>query len=292
MRTRVISVLIVGVLLSGCLGSCLLGRYIFSEREYTVAVLDCGKGRQIILKSWVRHEGISDLHYEVRADGLAGVSTTATDARGRAFWEAREPGFDFGQLHYSTVVSKDGELVGVVAREFPYSLIVVHDFATGESWPHDLRRYQQVKGEKVRGSLHDGLLREQALRERLEQDNPQLGAVAKLRDKAYLEERGYLDLSYSQVGDDDLARLAGHSKLEVLRLESSLITDRGLIHLTTMPQLRTLLLSHTAITDVGLTHLGHAKGLWSVELNGSIVTRQGIEALRKRLPNVEIRWQE
>lgn len=305
----------------GCVGLVCVGVWFLGSRfldyEYTVATLDCGRGRRIVLTTWSLHEGAADLSYQVRVDGRVVVPPSHTDARGYYFWEGqgRIDRLDFDRLHFDTVASADGQLVGVVAREFPYTVLAVHDFATGESWPHLLREYGTT-GTSSRGSLHDGLRRMQAVRERLEAEHPRLSPAAKAGDAAYLAGREDIDLSYSRAGDAEVARVAVSPSLRTIRLEGSLVTTAGLHALSANPGLRTVFVSHTALTDEGLAalatapgleqltasdtgvtnrglvHLRAARKLWSVNLDRTAVTRGGVADLRKLRPDLHVWWRD
>ena len=71
------------------------------DHEYTVATLDCGKGRRIVLTSWVLHEGYADLGYRVLVDGREVTPTSDTGARGRYECEGGEM-VNLDRLHFAT----------------------------------------------------------------------------------------------------------------------------------------------------------------------------------------------
>ena len=64
---------------------------------------------------------------------------------------------------YRLLASKDGNLVGLVCKERPHILLVVHDFASGETWPRSLMEDQ----------INDTLQRGRRLRDRLQVDHPE-----------------------------------------------------------------------------------------------------------------------
>ena len=288
-------------------------RAAFTDYEYTLATLDCGPGRQVVLSTWSLHEGRADLSYRVIVDGHEVVPPYPTGMQDEYFWEGGVVGFD--RLHFTTIASRDGQLVGIVAEEFPYSVVAVHDFSTGESWPYGLRDHGNMVGQG-RGSYYQGRRRMQSLRERLEAEHPQVARAAKTADRAYLDGREDLDLSYSRAGDAELAQLAGLPHLKTLRLEGTEVTDRGLANLKVLPALRVLFLSHTAIsddglaslaavrtleqvtlsetnvTDRGLQHLAEAQGLRDIWLQGTKVTKEGVTRLRQSLPRAGIWWED
>ena len=68
--------------------------------------------------------------------------------------------------------------------------------------------------------------------------------------------------------------------------------DVLLEHVKILTRLEYLDLNYTAVTDAGLVHLYGLTRLKIVQFYGTQVTKQGIEELRKTLPNCEIRWDD
>jgi len=116
----------------------------------------------------------------------------------------------------------------------------------------------------------------------------------------------YLDLDRTRVTDAGMVYLEAFRKLNILELDSTQVTDLGLASLKEMTQLRVLTLRDTAITNAGLTHLRNLKGLVHLnlgnthltddgltslvgfDLDGTDITEDGIERLRRALPNSEV----
>ncbi len=88
------------------------------------------------------------------------------------------------------------------------------------------------------------------------------GSLSALRQFSKLDE---LDLTGSSVSDDQLKELAGLKNLKTLRLGVTRVTDEGLKYLEDLPNLTTLDLSRCEVTDAG------------------------IDALKQKLPNLEIK---
>jgi hypothetical protein len=64
--------------------------------------------------------------------------------------------------------------------------------------------------------------------------------------------------------------------------------DDQLKALGALTELRWLVLMDTGVTDQGLKHIRHLKKLERLDLEGSKVTKQGAEELKKALPDVRI----
>jgi hypothetical protein len=91
----------------------------------------------------------------------------------------------------------------------------------------------------------------------------------------------------TEIGDAGVAHLAGLTGLEELSLGDTKITDAALAHLAGMKKLKALYLGSTAVTDAGLKHLHGLSGLKELYLNPSAVTDKGLSELRKAFPGLE-----
>jgi hypothetical protein len=77
--------------------------------------------------------------------------------------------------------------------------------------------------------------------------------------------------------------------VETVRFDKTLVTDADLVHLAALPRLTSLTLSQTNITDRGLMqHVARIKTLEAVGLYDMQATDEGIDALKKALPNCVI----
>lgn len=97
-----------------------------------------------------------------------------------------------------------------------------------------------------------------------------------------------LNLLGTSVTDDGLAHLARLTGLCVLWLAKTKITGAGLAHLAGLKSLRMLGLSGTAISDADLFHLKTLSNLEYLALDSTQVTGEGVEELKKALPDCEI----
>jgi Leucine Rich Repeat (LRR) protein len=91
-----------------------------------------------------------------------------------------------------------------------------------------------------------------------------------------------------QIDDNGLASIEGLTNLKRLNLDKCQITDDGLAHLEPLKNLEFLHIGSTQVTDAGLEHLYGLKKLKTLEatyLPG--VSSEGIEALKKKLPQLE-----
>lgn len=68
----------------------------------------------------------------------------------------------------------------------------------------------------------------------------------------------YVNLSSTQIGDDDLECLEGLSDVAVLDLSCTAVTDAGLAHLKHLRRLQMLVLLGTHVTEAGLGELRQA----------------------------------
>lgn len=86
-----------------------------------------------------------------------------------------------------------------------------------------------------------------------------------------------LDLSYSDIVDDDLAELAGMAQLEYLYLEGNpKITDVGIAHLAKCTKLRFMNLTHTNVTGTGFAALADCQELRTLDLSACPVTDETV----------------
>ena len=96
----------------------------------------------------------------------------------------------------------------------------------------------------------------------------------------------------SNFSDSGLAHLAGLTNLEGLHISSPNITDAGLKHLRGLTNLREVSLFNIPhVTDAGLQHLMRLTSLESLDLYDTQVTPEGVERLKRALPECKIDYQ-
>lgn len=100
----------------------------------------------------------------------------------------------------------------------------------------------------------------------------------------------WLLLAGTDIRDCDLASLIGLSKLERLDLTSTKVTDIGVIHLAEVISLKDLTLSGTKITDESIPYLLKLRRLKRLDLRNTAVTENGIERIRRGLPNCRVQY--
>jgi hypothetical protein len=141
--------LIVGILLLSLLGY--LAYILFVQEQYVVTTLDAGANREIRIWSDTYFENCQRFYYEVRVNGQVTSPTSFIDCQHEV------PKF---RLLYS----KDRNLVGIVEDARPEILVVIIDFASGETWPRG----------NDKDSWEEKLSRGRRLKDRLKADNPQM----------------------------------------------------------------------------------------------------------------------
>ncbi len=110
----------------------------------------------------------------------------------------------------------------------------------------------------------------------------------------FITEVVFAELSYTQVTDSGLSRLASLRHLETLMLTHTEVTDAGLANVAALTRLRRLSLASTEISDAGLTHLAGLTQLDELYLYDTQVTAEGVAKLRQSLPNcrIESSWDD
>jgi tetratricopeptide (TPR) repeat protein len=89
-----------------------------------------------------------------------------------------------------------------------------------------------------------------------------------------------VDLSQTDVRDDDLALLQRMPAVESLLLSETAISDAGLVHLRSIPELKFVDLSHTQVTDDGLTRLSDLPKLRSLQLHGTQTNQSSLNSFQ------------
>lgn len=100
----------------------------------------------------------------------------------------------------------------------------------------------------------------------------------------------HLSINECPIREGRLEALRIHD-LETLCLMRTRADDRTLESIRHMARLRHLNLTRTKVTDAGLKHLAGMPSLRMVILDRSLVTEQGAQWLRERLPGCEVRWE-
>lgn len=94
-----------------------------------------------------------------------------------------------------------------------------------------------------------------------------------------------LELAYTPVSDAGLGFVARLNQIQSLGLTATSITSDGLVHLSPLADLRELWLNGTSVADSAIEHLLNFKQLMVLGLSGTQVTDEGILQLAE-LPNL------
>jgi len=151
-KLRTAIILIAGVAILFGVGRRVV-QYILAEERH-VATLDCGSGRQIIITADAEWERSQPLRYRVVVDEVTVVS--------KRYFDNQNP---HETLRFSLVTADGGRLAGIVndRHEWP-TVVVIHDFVTGESWPASDSHYKN----------HAKIARLSQAFQRLQAENPGL----------------------------------------------------------------------------------------------------------------------
>ncbi|MEQ8786998.1 MAG: hypothetical protein RIC55_11890 [Pirellulaceae bacterium] len=85
-----------------------------------------------------------------------------------------------------------------------------------------------------------------------------------------------------------LKHLAPFPELSTVGLAGTALTDAGVDYLLNLPRLEALTLNDTALTDAGLAKLATCRALRVLDVRGTRVSTAGVEALRAKLPQLEV----
>jgi Leucine-rich repeat (LRR) protein len=91
-----------------------------------------------------------------------------------------------------------------------------------------------------------------------------------------------------QVTDAGLAHFKDCKNLADLRLDGTRVTDTGLAYFKDCENLTELYLRDTQVSDGSLKHLEGLPNLRKLDLTGTQVTTEGIDALKKVLPECKV----
>jgi hypothetical protein len=109
-----------------------------------------------------------------------------------------------------------------------------------------------------------------------------------LRILASLRDLDYLALSDTAITDAGLNHLKAHSGMKSLWLDGTQVTDMGIAQLGHMAEMQSLLLSGKAITDAAIPHLLGFQNLKQLYLTDTDVSKEGLEILKKGLPECAV----
>jgi hypothetical protein len=100
-----------------------------------------------------------------------------------------------------------------------------------------------------------------------------------------------LEMWFATITDDDLAQLAGMTKLKELNLEQcSGITNAGMANLLKIPSIQILNLKQTKIDDAALEELAKMPNLVDLNIANTAVTDAGVEKFKAAKPKCEVKY--
>lgn len=102
-----------------------------------------------------------------------------------------------------------------------------------------------------------------------------------------LSELRALSVAGSEIDDSGLENLR-EMKLYVLDVGNTNVTDEGMRSIVRLESLRELNLRKTSVSDVGLAKLATLKSIVIIDIRETNVTKNGVEDLRKKLPDARI----
>ena len=217
-------------------------------RGYSVFTVTVSKGR------WIRIFAESSastwsLYYEVYDNSTRVVGPYILITPPDADEAAASSGLAYSDRTYVARISRDRRICGITAKETPYTIYVLHDFDSGESWPYFEDSFRPDR-------LREGYIKRQSLRRRLEADYPDLSYRAKLHDESYLSSVSLrLNLDHTEVRGQDLQGLSRFPNIEALNLSFVAFTDEDLPILVALTNIVAVDLSGAFVTDVGVEWL-------------------------------------
>jgi Leucine-rich repeat (LRR) protein len=117
--------------------------------------------------------------------------------------------------------------------------------------------------------------------------------LIELRGMRSLQSLSLIDFrSGAKSVDSSLLNITALPRLESLEISSLRVTDAGLVHLGAAAHLKRLKLHHSLapmpVDDQGIQHLVHLKQLEYLDVRGTRVTSDGVQRLRRMLPNAKV----
>lgn len=99
-----------------------------------------------------------------------------------------------------------------------------------------------------------------------------------------------LNLGETEITDAGLEHLERFTGLKALDLRGTEITGKGLERLANLTNLEYLYLAGTQVDDGDLHHLDGLSMLRHLDVTETAVTVEGVEEMKRHLPDVEVKW--
>lgn len=114
--------------------------------------------------------------------------------------------------------------------------------------------------------------------------------VASPRIAAYRSIK-HVDLEGAHVTDESIRHLAGLDHIWCIHLTQCDVNDNHLTLLAAVGSLTVLRLNGSRVTDNAIPAIASINGLKSVDLSGTLVTKDGVTDLKRRSPDLTIRYE-
>lgn len=120
----------------------------------------------------------------------------------------------------------------------------------------------------------------------------QLGGVEETQELSRISTLRVLRLYHSNLDDEQITMiLKGLPKLKLLYARDGVFQPQALEHLSSTPKLETLVLSNNdKLDDSAIEHISKLKSLEKLEIKDTRITANGVDRLRKALPQCRIEW--
>lgn len=158
------------------------------ERCRTLQEFDCGNSRVIRIAKCRYEYGVYPAYEVLHGQNVLIELMSLTAHLMNDFTRDR----DLTRSQYVMLTSQDQQTVAILPKDDPYNILVLHNFVSGESWPHDFWNYaweDRIEGRHKR----------QLLLEQFEQEHPEIRVQNQLHEAGYLKSRIELDLADRQV---------------------------------------------------------------------------------------------
>ncbi|MDX1965223.1 MAG: hypothetical protein SFX18_18910 [Pirellulales bacterium] len=261
-RFRLLSLLLAFVVVAVGLW---LGKIIYDiPNEYVFKEFDCGQGRRITIYGERFPDFIESFCYEVTVNDQVVIPLCSIGARGIGPYEQ----------DFELITAEQGNLMAIIDTKQPYEFCIIHDFSSGDSWPHADGRYSGATPHKINFGT------EILLRKRIEAEHPRLARRNKLLDEKYFISHDTHYIADVELVDTDLTLINENSKIDYLDLTGNQITDDGLINFRKLLKLKGLNLTENPINGTGFSYLTQ-QPLDSLRLRDTLVNDTGLAVIAR-----------
>ena len=167
---------------------------------------------------------------------------------------------------------------GIAYLDYQWAAVSVNTNSPAKSppAPPNFRRLRELLGDDIFSSVVSVVI---PYHSRANIDTSALLAFRRLRS---------LNLSGTHVGDADLQKIAGMSRVEELLLADTDVTDDGIQWIVQFPSLKILSLRGTVVSDTGLRAIAQMNALQELDVTDTNATKEGLDHLRAALHNCRV----